>query len=187
MLRSIQRPHASRALDPDHDVLQFGINLPTGGEKFVEMFPIHANEMDRAVFAVVFKQGTTAGQKTNKLFPAELTGTLGEFAVADLSFAGSMTIDANIVRGINQDNVRPVVRHQSLKGSLGRRIAAMNVMASKLPDIAELANLQARLRAGIIDILDNRLTKLLDRQIDLGQAKPRDRQIKIPVELLQLK
>jgi hypothetical protein len=118
---------------------------------------------------------------------AELTGTLRELAVADLSFAGSMTIDANIVRRVNEDNVRPVVHHQSLKGSLRRCIAAMNVMASELPDVAELANLHPRLRTGIIDILDNRLTELLNRQIDLGQAKPCDRQIKIPVELFQLK
>jgi len=107
--------------------------------------------------------------------------------VADLSVAGNMTVDANIVRGINEDNVRPVVPHQSLKGSVGRCIAAMNVMASELPDVAELANLHPRLRAGIIDIFDNRIAELLDRQIDLGQAEPRDRQIKIPVEFLQLK
>ena len=60
-------------------------------------------------------------------------------------------------------------------------------MASELPDVAELANLHPRLRAGIIDIFDNRIAELLDRQIDIGQAEPRDRQIKIPVEFLQLK
>jgi hypothetical protein len=63
----------------------------------------------------------------------------------------------------------------------------MDVMASELPDVAELANLHPRFRTGIIDILDNWLTELLNRQIDLGQAEPCDRQIEIPVELFQLK
>src|SRR5260370_27445621 len=171
MMRAIQRSHTGRALDPDHDVLQFGIDLATGGEKFVEVLPIHAHEMDCAAFAVLLEEGTATGQKANKLFSAELSRTLGELAVADLSFAGSMTIDANIVRGVNEDNVRAVVIHQSIESGLGRCIAAMNVMASELPDVAELANLHPRLRTGIIDILDNRLTHLLNRQIDLGYAE----------------
>src|SRR5262249_24015105 len=63
VLRSIERSHASRALDPNHDVLEFGIDLPTGGEEFVKVLPIHAHEMDRAAFAVLLKEGTAAGQK----------------------------------------------------------------------------------------------------------------------------
>jgi hypothetical protein len=55
--------------------------------------------MDRTVFAVVFKEGTATGQKANKVLLAELNGTLRELAVADLSVAGNVAIDANIVRG----------------------------------------------------------------------------------------
>src|SRR5882757_10391825 len=102
--------------------------------------------MDRTVFTVVFKEGTAAGQKANKLFSAELTGTLCELAVADLSVAGNVAIDANIVRGVNEDDVRAVVCHQSRKSSLGRCIAAMDVMAPEPPDIADMADRHPRHR-----------------------------------------
>src|ERR1700733_7082697 len=174
MLRSIKRSHAGRALDPGHDVLQFGIDLATGFEKFIEVLPIHAHEVDRAVFAVVLKEGTATGQKANKLFSAELSGPLRELAMADLSVAGYVAIDANIVRGVNEDDVRAAVCHQSRKSSLGRCIAAMDVMAPEPPDIADMADRHPRHRAGIIVVLDSRLTEFLDRQIDLGQAEPGD-------------
>src|ERR1035438_3633083 len=152
MPRSIERSHASRVLDPRHDVLQFSIDIATSRKKLIEMLPIHAYEMGRSAFALFFNVFTAFGQKANKLFPSEPAGTLGKLAVADLSFAGRMTIDANVVRRVNEDDVRPIVRHQSLKDSFGRCITAMNVMTSEFPDIAELANLHPRLRAGIIDI-----------------------------------
>src|ERR1700730_12809458 len=159
MLRAIERTHTSRALDPGHDVLQFGIDLATGGEKFVEVLPIYAHKMDRAVLAVVLKEGTATGQKANKLFSAELSRTLGDLAVADLSVAGNVAIDANIVRGVNEDDVRAVVGHQSRKSSLGRCIAAMDVMAPEPPDVADMADRHPRHRAGIIVVLDSCLTE----------------------------
>src|SRR6202043_3318129 len=73
------------------------------------------------------------------------------------------------------------------KSSLRRCVAAMEVMDPKLPDVADLANRHPRLRAGIIVVLDSCLTEFLDRQIDLGQSEPGDRQIKIAVKLFQLK
>jgi hypothetical protein len=122
----------------------------------------------------------------NKVFLVELTGTLGKFAMADPSFAGGIPIDADIVRGVHKDNNRASVDHQAVESSLRRCIPAMNVVATELPDIAHLANLNPCRRAGIIDIVDRGLTEFLDRQVDLGQAEPSDRKIEILVKLLQL-
>ena len=64
MLRAIERTHTSRALDPDHDVLQSGIDLATGDEKFGKVRPIDENKVDRPVFAVLRKQPAAVRQKT---------------------------------------------------------------------------------------------------------------------------
>ena len=59
-------------------------------------------------------------------------------------------------------------------------------MVAEFPDVADPTNRRSRHRAGIIDVLDSRLTKLLDSQIDLGQAEPRDRQIEVRVKFFEL-
>jgi hypothetical protein len=97
--------------------------------------------MDRAVLAVVLKEGTGPGQKVDELFPAELTDSLCELAVADLSVTGNVPDNANIVRGIDEDGACAFASHQFLKSNLGRRIAAVEVMPPKFPDVAGLTNL----------------------------------------------
>jgi len=102
----------------------------TGDEKFIKVLPIHAHEMDRAAFAVVFEETTTAGQKANKLVSAELTGSLRKLAVTYLSIAGNVAIDANIVRRVNEHDVSAFFLHQFLKSTLRCSISTMDVMAS---------------------------------------------------------
>src|SRR5277367_2843688 len=108
------------------------------------MLPIHANKMDRTSFAVVFEQGAACGQKANELVSAEFTGTLGEFAVPDLSLAGNVAIDRDVIRRVHKDDVSALVLHQPLESGLGRCIAAMEAMAVELPDVISLANRHSR-------------------------------------------
>src|SRR5215471_19261001 len=57
----------------------------------------------------------------------------------------------------------------------------MDAMAAEFPDVADLANRHSRRGGDVIEVLDRGLTEFLDRQIDLGQAEARDRQIEIPL------
>src|SRR5258708_23606935 len=101
VLGAVERPHAGAALHPDRDVLQLGIDVATGREQFVSVTPVHTNKVDRAIFAVFCKQHTAFRQKAREFLPAELPDTLGELAMADLSFSPNIAVDSKIVRGIN--------------------------------------------------------------------------------------
>src|SRR5258705_4244113 len=111
MLGAVERSHAGVALHPDRDVFQLGIDVATGREQFVGVAPIHAHIVDRSVFAEFCKQRAAARQKPSELFSAEFAGAVGEFAVTDLSFSRDVAIDRNIVRWIDEYNIRVLSIH----------------------------------------------------------------------------
>src|SRR5258705_1445528 len=137
---SIKRTHPRIALDPDRNVFQLGVNLTACHDQLVCMAPIHTDEVDCTVVAVLCECRTARSQEPNKLIARKLARGLSEFAVPDLAFAVDVTVDFHVVGRVNKNNMRKLLLHQDFEGGLGSRIPTMDPTITEFPDIARLAN-----------------------------------------------
>ena len=69
---AVECAHAAIVFDPDNEVFEFVIDRLTSGHHFGHMAPVHTDEMDRAVDAVLRQVLKSCLQEVNELTPCHL-------------------------------------------------------------------------------------------------------------------
>jgi hypothetical protein len=128
MLGAIERSHARVVFHPNRDVLQLRIDIPAGCQQFVCMAPVYTDKMDGAIDTVLCEQSAVIGQEAGELVLGKLAGSLRKLAMADLSLSGNMAINPDIIRRIDEHDVREVFLHQNIESGLGGSVPTKQTM-----------------------------------------------------------
>ena len=103
MLAPVEGAHAGIGLIPDSEVLELSIDPFAGGQHFVDMAPIGADEMDGAVIGMFGQQAQTLFQKFRELSLGFFTAGLSKFPVLDATLARNVAADRHIIGRVNEN------------------------------------------------------------------------------------
>ena len=121
---AIEGAHAGVVLDPDADVLELGVNLPTSGQNFGHVAPVHADKMDRAIEAVTGKQEKDPGEEGRELGDAHLATRHREVVVVNRSQTTDIALDGDVVRRVDESHRGFFVLHEDRVGVFLERVPA---------------------------------------------------------------
>lgn len=102
--RAVETAHPAIVLGPDDQVLHLVIDRTAGGEDLGQVAPVHADEVDRPVHAVIGQKLECGGQETCELLGRHLGRGHRELAVLHLARIADMAVDRHVVgrvRGVS--------------------------------------------------------------------------------------
>ena len=102
MLRPVQGAHAAVVLGPDAEVLQVGIRGGAGGQHLLQMAPVHALKMNRAIDRIGREMAEYGLQESGEFGWRHFPGCHGEFAVLNRTEAADVPGDGHVVGGVGK-------------------------------------------------------------------------------------
>lgn len=133
---AVEGAHAAIVLGPDDEVLQFVVDGMSSRKYLAHVPPVHAEEVDRAIKAMVSHVPEAVVQEGDELISGHLAGRHGELAVLHLAGTTDMTVDRNVIRWIGEDHSGLLALHQGCDHLRIERIAADEAMRTKPPDVS---------------------------------------------------
>jgi len=106
VLRAVEGAHPRVRLHPDAQVLELGVDPKARREQLAGVSPVHAHEVDRAVVAVRRVVAERLLEKGDELPLTHLPRRHRKLAVLDAAVARDMAIDADVVRRVDEDELR---------------------------------------------------------------------------------
>src|SRR5438045_9476885 len=88
MPAAVERAHSRIVLDPDDEIFQLGVDLAAAGHDLLDVTPIHADVVQRAIDAEFGKVPEGGAQKGGEFGPVHLARSQREGSIVDRAGAG---------------------------------------------------------------------------------------------------
>jgi hypothetical protein len=140
VLAAVERAHPAIVLDPNAEVLQLVIGGSAGGQQLLDMAPVHADEVQRAVEAECYEVAESLAKKAGEFGSIHLARGHRERPMVDRAETTRMPTDRHIVGRVGEHH-RGALLAQKRRESRGiERAAAEHAMATEQPQIPDLVN-----------------------------------------------
>src|SRR5262249_10321268 len=139
VLIAIERAHSGIVLDPDAKVLGLAVKGAAGGQQCVEMAPVHADVVQRAVNTEGREVAEYPAERGDEFRAIYLAGTHRRRAMAHCAKAARATIDRRMIGGGEHHRGALLAQQRSESPSL-KGAAAYHAMATQQPVVADLAD-----------------------------------------------
>ena len=152
------------------------------------MAPVHAEERNGAVAAASGGMAERLAQKGREALARHLADAHGELAMADAPEPADMAIDGDVVGRVGEDEIGAGAVQEMLEAQALTRVPTQQPMPAEEPDIATPGDSFAGLDQGRDLVLTSVLRirrgfpRLLQQNVDLGQRKTGNLDIKLKVD-----
>ena len=108
VLGPVERAHAAIVLVPDAQVLLLGIEAAGGGQQLIDVPPVHADKVNRAVRAMGDQMAEHGLEEPGELDLGHLAGGHDEVLVPFLAEPGHISGDGNVVGRVGPDHLSEI-------------------------------------------------------------------------------
>ena len=133
VLAAVQRAHAGIGFDPNAEGFELVIGISTANQQFVEMAPVHADEVERPGGTVGGKVAACLAEKAGEFGLAHLARSHRKRTMVDRPEAARMAVDWHVVGRVGEDHSGELLTHQHCEGLRIEGIAAQYAMAAEEP------------------------------------------------------
>src|SRR5271170_2192979 len=131
MLAAVERTHPAIVLDPNAEVLQLVIGGSAGRQQLLDMAPVDADEVQRAVDAECSEVAESLAKKAGEFGSIHLARGHREGSMVDRAETTGMTIDRHIVGRVGEHQRRALLAQQRYESRGVERAAAEHAMATE--------------------------------------------------------
>jgi len=122
----------------------FAIGISAGRQQFVEVAPVHADEVQRSAGTVGGEVAACLSEKAGEFGLVHLARSHRERAMVDRAEAARVPVDRHVVGRIGEDHRSALIAHQRCEGLPVEGVAAQDAMLAEKQQIADLADLRPR-------------------------------------------